>query len=571
MRLPKTFFILLLVICTTLRAQDKKIYASVFISDITGIKPRAAFKDQKDLDTYLSTLITKLQQSGRLEASIDSFKIDSTSQRYYIHAGPEYKWGILRPGNVDNRFLAKAGYKDLSQPFIKLDPYSFTKFRDKIITLYENEGFPFASLQIDSLDQTGDTLSGVLHLTKNQHVIIDSIRVRGTTKISETYLFNYIGVKPGDVYNENVISKIDARLKEISFINVTKPTEVIFTPKYTKILIYAEKKKANQFDGLLGFLPDQEGNLLVTGQVHMNLTNALNNGDVIEINWKKLQPLTQDLYARLNYPFLFRSPFGTDIQLNIYKKDTSYLDVRKYAALQYFLKRGNTFRVFAQNKTTSLLSVKGLETITTLPQFVDVTNVLYGVGYRAVYLDYRYNPRKGYTISFEGGAGSRNIKKNNRINPEAYNNVKLKTSQYQLSGTAELFLPFRKASTLKLGAAGSLLRSESYFVNDLYRIGGLRSLRGFDEESIYASSYAILSTEYRLLIDRNSYIQLFYDQAYYEDLQKRINDTPFGFGAGISFETKAGIFSLSYALGKQFDNPLYLRAAKVHFGIVNYF
>jgi hemolysin activation/secretion protein len=297
----------------------------------------------------------------------------------------------------------------------------------------------------------------------------------------------------------------------------------------------------------------------------------LNNGDIIEVNWKKLQPLTQDLLARLNYPFLFRSPFGTELQLHIYKKDTTYLDVRRYAALQYFLKRGNTFRVFAQNKTTSLLSVKGLESITTLPQFVDVTNVIYGVGYKATYLDYRFNPRKGYVFNVEAGAGSRTIKRNNRINPEAYNNVELRSEQYQLTATAEVYLPVFKASTVKFAGNGGFLKSPKYFTNELYRIGGLRSLRGFDEESIYASSFAIVTAEYRLLIDRNSYLQFFYDHAYVEDLSKRVFDTPFGFGAGISFETKAGIFSLSYALGKQFDNPIYLRAAKVHFGIVNYF
>jgi hypothetical protein len=52
---------------------------------------------------------------------------------------------------------------------------------------------------------------------------------------------------------------------------------------------------------------------------------------------------------------------------------------------------------------------------------------------------------------------------------------------------------------------------------------------------------------------------------------KRIIDRPLSFGAGISFETKAGIFNLTYALGKQLNNPIILRAAKIHFGIVSLF
>lgn len=46
---------------------------------------------------------------------------------------------------------------------------------------------------------------------------------------------------------------------------------------------------------------------------------------------------------------------------------------------------------------------------------------------------------------------------------------------------------------------------------------------------------------------------------------------PVGFGAGITFETRLGIFSFNYALGKQFNNPILFKEGKVHFGIVNYF
>jgi hemolysin activation/secretion protein len=109
----------------------------------------------------------------------------------------------------------------------------------------------------------------------------------------------------------------------------------------------------------------------------------------------------------------------------------------------------------------------------------------------------------------------------------------------------------------------------------LYRVGGLKTLRGFDEESILASSYYIFTLEYRYLLEENSYLYFFGDGAYTENLSISYTgdryDTPYGFGAGISFETKAGIFSINYALGSQYGNPIDVRAGKVHFGIVNYF
>jgi hypothetical protein len=48
-------------------------------------------------------------------------------------------------------------------------------------------------------------------------------------------------------------------------------------------------------------------------------------------------------------------------------------------------------------------------------------------------------------------------------------------------------------------------------------------------------------------------------------------DFPFGFGAGAAFETKIGIFGLSYAMGRQLDNAISFKSGKIHFGYVNYF
>ncbi len=83
---------------------------------------------------------------------------------------------------------------------------------------------------------------------------------------------------------------------------------------------------------------------------------------------------------------------------------------------------------------------------------------------------------------------------------------------------------------------------------------------------------ATFTLEPRFILDQNSYLFVFYDQSWYErNVQNYVHDAPFGFGAGMSFGTKIGIFSLTYALGKQFNNPILFRDSKVHFGYVAYF
>ena len=137
----------------------------------------------------------------------------------------------------------------------------------------------------------------------------------------------------------------------------------------------------------------------------------------------------------------------------------------------------------------------------------------------------------------------------------------------------EAFVPLAGRVTWLCGARAAFITGNNLFSNELYRLGGLQSLRGFDDESLFVSSYAWLNNELRYLSGKNSNLFLFYTYAYTENLSRNVRrfDRPFSLGAGINFETKAGIFNLTYALGKQLNNPLLLRAAKIHFGIVSVF
>jgi hemolysin activation/secretion protein len=305
----------------------------------------------------------------------------------------------------------------------------------------------------------------------------------------------------------------------------------------------------------------------------LKLQNGLSHGELIDLNWRRLQTQTQDLKIHVVYPFILRSPFGIDYNFKLYKKDTTYLDVNQNVGLQYMLIGGNYLKVFYSNKTSNLLSTTGLEMLTILPSYADVRVNMYGIGFKFEKLDYRLNPRKGFSVSLNTSAGTKQIKKNQRLNPVVYNNIKLASTQYNSDIEASVFIPLASRSTVKVGNQSAFLAGETTFQNELFRIGGLKSLRGFDEESIYASAYSIFTLEYRFILEQNSYLYVFGDGAWYENnnINTYVNDMPYGFGAGISFETKAGIFSINYALGKQFNNPIELKSGKIHFGIVNYF
>ena len=123
---------------------------------------------------------------------------------------------------------------------------------------------------------------------------------------------------------------MENRLKELPFVKIKKPSIVGFTNNYTKLYLFLDHVNSSQFNGLLGILPDKAtGKVTVTGDVKVALKNAFRKGELISLNWRKLQSLTQDLDVNVNYPYLFQSQFGVSGQLKVFKKDTSYLELHQ--------------------------------------------------------------------------------------------------------------------------------------------------------------------------------------------------------------------------------------------------
>ncbi len=569
--------LLFIFFSSTIFAQNNYSLDIQSINDASLLKKisfKKQFSSKMEREKELQNVLFTCFDNAYLVAAYDSVFTDSISAKAYLSFGAQYKWANLKKGNVDEGVLSEIGFREKIYSNKPIYYKSVKRVQEKLITYYENNGYPFASVKLDSIIISDGSISAQLKVTKNSEIKIDSVVIKGTAEIAPVYIYNYLGIKPGSLYDEAQLKKVNTRIAELAFVRATKPASVIFSGKFNKLILSLEKKRASQFDGVVGILPDNvTGKILFTGDVRLKLQNGLGRGELIDLNWRRLQTQTQDLKMRLVYPFILRTPFGLDYNFKLYKKDTTFLDVNQNVGLQYLLIGGNYVKVFYNNKTSTLLSTKGLETATKLPTNADVNTNMYGLGLKYEKLDYRLNPRKGFTILVNASAGTKKIKKNLKLNPVVYDNLKPTSALYTGDFEGSVFLPIANRSAIKVGAQAAFIYGETTFQNELFRIGGLKTLRGFDEESIYASAFSIFTLEYRFILEQNSYLYAFGDIAPYENNNSKdyIRDTPLGFGAGISFETKAGIFSINYALGKQFSNPIELRSGKIHFGIVNYF
>ncbi len=255
--------------------------------------------------------------------------------------------------------------------------------------------------------------------------------------------------------------------------------------------------------------------------------------------------------------------------------------------LQYLLSANQAGKFFVQWQNSFLLA-NGVDTnqvkaTKQLPVNIDVNAVNFGVDYEWIKTDYRLNPRSGNEIKLTTSTGIKKIKKNNDIlsikDPSfnyatLYDSLKGRSYQLRIKLSAAHYFPVGKQSTFKTAVNAGIFNSPNIFRNELFQIGGYRLLRGFDEESIYATQYAVATAEYRIRVSLNSYFFGFADGAVVKNKFQNINlnNNFISTGIGIALETKLGLLNVSYAIGKRDDVKFNIRQSqKLHIGYVNYF
>jgi len=556
------------------------------------LAPPASFRDKGACTEYVFNIPSLLQSRGFVTASIDSMRFDSAGATVRLYIGEAYRWATVDTRRIEPSLLAAAGWNEKSFSRRALDFRQFQIRQQLLLDYLENNGYPFARVGLDSIMlQSSGEVSARLSIEKGPLYRIDSIRVHGTARISNEFLQHYLNIPNGSIYRRERLEAISRKMLELPYVQEQQSWNLTMLGTGSVVNLYLRPKKSSQINALVGFLPSSDpitGNkLLITGEATVNLKNALGNGETIGLNWQQLQAQSPRLNLLFQQPYLFNSPFGVNASFDLFKKDSSYVNVNLQLGMQYALTANKSGTVFLQEMSTSLLSVDTLAIKSThaLPVVADINAVSLGIAYEFNNTNYRFNPRKGNELQFTGTVGIRKIRENPQIlklkDPSGqgfnfsslYDTVKLKSYELLLKLAAAHYFLLSRASTLKMGFNGGVFSSPHNYRNELFLIGGYRLLRGFDEQSILASQYVVSTVEYRYLIGLNSFLFTFLDAGWAKnDIPGyHLNNMFLGTGLGLAFETRAGIFNISYAVGKRDDTNFNLRDAKIHIGYVSFF
>jgi len=554
---PYLYILFFLFTSFFLNAQSLELNLKAAYKTNVNILKNVAYKrlhdSKSDLLNEINNIKNELAYRGFLNTKLDSIALNGNIYTAYLNLGERIK-------SIDIKYNVPINLKILKKYTSIYNDRIFTiKFKyiehllNDLSNDFEAQGRSFTQLKLKNIHFKNNKATAYLIISKTKQRHITGIVIKNYENFPKQFLKYYLNIKENDVFNSAKVKSISNRIKFLNFVSEIKPAEILFTKNGTKVYLYLKKNQINSVDGLLGFSSkENDSGLLFNGYLNLNLVNTFNSGETLSLLFKNNGLSQQKFNIGANLPYIFSSKFTLNTQLNIYKQDSSYININTNLAVQYALNYKNDIGFLLNHKSsTNLLTNK-------LSNIIDYNATYFGINYN--YNQFNNNLNFDKTLSIKANVLLGN-KKNDSI----------KTNQYLLGFTASYTLPFNNRNAIFFKSKSAFLSSSTYLTNELFRLGGFNSIRGFKEESIFASKYSILNVEYRYKTSLASYVYSITDFGVIINPFLSKNSNLYSIGVGYKFLVKAGIINLSYVLGKTSNQPLKIRNSLININIKSLF
>ncbi|PZD77539.1 hypothetical protein [Mesonia sp. K7] len=506
-------------------------------------------QDLNSAESEVNLLLNNLQKMGYIDAKITRKDFNKNENIYtfiYI-AGNKIETIHLLTSQEDRDFLEQ----ELQIPLKDTLKISFSETEIYLQNLNQkisNSGKPFSLLYIKDIFKRENLLFGNLVFYYSEDRKIDGIKILGYEKFPKGYLKHFLKIKANQKFNKSIIDKKINSLKTLNFVEIAKPAEILFEKDSTILYVYLKKRNQNNFNGYLGFATNEVDNSLqLNGLVDLNLLNNLNFGESLKLLYRNDGEGQIEFNLDMNFPYIFKTPFGLEAGLNIFRKDSTFNNTQQKIGLNYILNSTSTF--FTKYRFTSSTNLANENLINAVQDFK--SNKVY-VGANLILNQIENNltrePNRLYT---EIGFGSRDV-------------GDLKTDQIDLIGNYQFQFPLNDRNFIYLNNHNFYLISDNYLLNELPRFGGINTIRGFQENSIPANLYTITQLEYQYLASSNLVLHSITDFAYFKNNIDTTSETLTSIGFGLKLMTNSGILHLMFANGKTENQNFQFNSTKVH-------
>lgn len=526
---------MLLLVFVCFRAQEK---SYVLIDVQTG--ERVIRKDSLSASKFLDSLALNrffLTKLVKVEQDTDGIRIFYDKVTDFNRAKVVFSDSLVKDLNLNKELFIN----------------NLDSLRENLSEIYRQKGFVFNRIktQFLTIEKTIPKVS--ISVVLGDKRIIGGFVLKGYDKAPVRFVKNLNRDFFGKVYDDNNLQTIHNRLKNHQFIKLERPPQTLFTKDSTRIFLFLQKKKVNSFDGVLGFGNNSFKKISLNGSIDLNFQNIFNGFERINLFWQRSPNNTQNFDLQTDVPYVLKSDIGTNLRINIYRQDSTFANVKLLPGIYYNLStrqklgiRGNFEQASAFNENTVAKNFnrKGLGLWYEFVRSSDTDLMLYKTKIRA-----------------EADVFS-----------TVYDTEQEKHMQQQYFISAEHNFHLLESHYLNMKGEVSSLNAKNHLsVNELLHFGGWNSLRGFSEQSLIGNLYAFGGLEYRYLIGKQAFFDVFYQLAFFENKSLAVSPKLHSLGLGFNVILPIGLMSFQISNGIRLGEAFRFGETKIHWGILTRF
>tara|TARA_B100000787_G_scaffold127801_1_gene96853 strand:+ start:97 stop:1761 length:1665 start_codon:yes stop_codon:yes gene_type:complete len=528
----------------SLEINSNKITENIFLSKI---KYKKKHIDSIALHVELNRVQKHLKMNGYFLSRIDSILQEGEKYIAYLNLDKKVDSVFLKYNGINKQILQKYNFK---KNYIKIPINQLEEILNEITTFQELKGNAFSKIKLKKLRISNNILYAEINLISFKKRTIDKIIFKGYENFPKSFIKNYLNVNSKTTFNKKKLIEISKFSKGLDFVSETKSPETLFTKDSTFIYVYLKKIKGSSFDGLINFTSQENGKLQFKGYLDLKLKNTLNKGEQLNLLWNNFGNEKQEFSISVQTPYIFNSKLTPEFTFSIYKQDSTFLNTNLNANLKYQIKDNtNLFATFnsedSQNNTEAISN-----------NISTYKNYFIGFGYEYKITKNDVFKNDTFFLNINPSFGKR----------KTINNA---SQQIKISTTLTYLLALNRKNNIYFRNKTGLLNSTNYFENELFRIGGNKSIRGFNEQSIFVKNYLLQNIEFRYQTSKSSYLYTITDLALISTTVSK--EKLYSFGLGYLFNTNNSQVNISTAVGTNTKNTIDFKNTQFFVNWVNFF
>ena len=493
-------------------------------TDISKITYRNVFNSKAALLKTKDSILEVFKEIGYLTLTQDSISIQNNHYQVHLQLGEKIATAKLHIAPTDMP-LIKSLLPDLlyDQDIVTLPAAHIKKTLNTIHEALVNQGAPFSKVRLSQISIVSNLLEAHLLIDGNKQRSINSIKVKGYHKFPKSFLQHYFNSKKQLLITPATLREISRKTKQLEFVKELKAPQLLFTKDTTIAYLFLAPKKNNSFNGLINFATENK-KLQLRGTIDLQLNNAFHHGERLELNWASNNK-RQELNLSAMTPYIWNSQFSTSIQFNLFNNDSLYNNVKTTL---------NISRSIGKNLRAQIIAER--ETSTTNEDYDNTQDF----------------QKTGFGIGIRYSANNSNKLQTNTILYRNTRSTTNKTVAYQLHATIATTLKLATKLNLQLKNTTVLTNNNSTLENELFRSGGMNSIRGYQENSILSNSFTLFNTELQFKTSQKASLYTIQDIGLFKIIEK--NQLLSSLGLGYQFQKNNTIFDIAYLLNTSKQN-----------------